>query len=115
MKFNFHKAFLVKLQSEDPTTENFLTTISNCECIDELNEVRKKIDQEIMQTRSNDKGGQNDQEIKQTLSSLLFVRKRIDMQLTHIIKMTMRQHNLQTSPKHARSNSNSQAASNSSV
>jgi hypothetical protein len=84
--------------------------ISNSESIDELVELRKKIDQEIIQTRSNDKGGQHDQEIKQALSSLFFVRKRIDMQITHIIKKTTR-HNLpQTaSPKSGRSNSQQQA------
>ena len=48
-----------KLQDQDPITENFLTSIAYCESIDELNELRIKIDHEIVHTRSNDKGGQN--------------------------------------------------------
>jgi hypothetical protein len=74
------------LQDHEIDTEHFLATINYSESIDELNELKMKIDQEILYTRSNDKGGQKDQEIKQTLSSLFYVRKRIEMQHAHLIK-----------------------------
>lgn len=47
-----------------------------------------------------------DQEIKQILSSLFFVRKRIDIQITHIIKsLNSRQNQSIGSPKLQRSSS----------
>jgi hypothetical protein len=42
-----------------PLTENFLTTINQCESLDELYELLLKIEEEILKTRSNDTGGQN--------------------------------------------------------
>lgn len=65
-------------------TEDFLIVLNHSDNIDELNEIKSKIDEEIQRTRSNDKGGQNDQEIKQQLSSLQFVRRRIDLNIANL-------------------------------
>jgi hypothetical protein len=44
-----------------------------------------KIDEEISKTRSCDKGGQDDQEIKLKLSSLQYVRRRIETCISNIL------------------------------
>lgn len=61
--------------------------------IEELNEIKLKIDEEIQRTRANDKGGQNDQEIKQRLSSLQFVRRRIDLNISNLSKKNFKSKN----------------------
>lgn len=47
-----------------------------------------KIDEEISKTRSYDKGGQDDQEIKLKLSSLQYVRRRIETCISSILANT---------------------------
>jgi hypothetical protein len=39
--------------------ENFLIVLNNSGNLNELNEVKSKINEEILRTRSNDTGGQN--------------------------------------------------------
>lgn len=74
-------------------TENFLLVLNNSESLDELNEVKLKIDEETQRTRSNDKGGQNDQEIKLRLSSLQYVKRRIEICISNLT------HNSTNKPK----------------
>jgi sorting nexin-13 len=42
-----------------PKTENFLVTLSYSDSLDELRELRNRIEDEILKTRSNDKGMMN--------------------------------------------------------
>ena len=69
-------------------TENFLIAISQTDSLDELKELRNKIDEEILKTRSFDKGGQNDQEIKLRLSSLQYLKRKIDSCILNIFKIS---------------------------
>lgn len=94
-----------------------MTTLNYCESLEELNELRIKLEEDISRTRSNDKGGQNgmipdfwthlniqtqdeeelyflniykDQEIKLRLSSLSFVKRRIDLRMASLVKSANR-------------------------
>ena len=49
----------IKSQKQEPSVENFMTTLNYCENLEELNELRIKLEEDISKTRSNDKGGQN--------------------------------------------------------
>ena len=69
-------------------TENFLIAISHTDSLDELKELRNKIDEEILKTRSFDKGGQNDQDIKLRLSSLQYLKRKIDSCILNIFKIS---------------------------
>jgi hypothetical protein len=80
-----NQTLLYWCQDQAPLTENFLTSINHCESLDELNELALKIDEEILKTRANDTGGQNDQEIKLKLSSLQFIKKRIEACLQSLV------------------------------
>lgn len=70
-----------------PKTENFLITFSNSDSLDELRELRNRIEDEILKTRSNDKGGQDDQEIKQRLSSLQYIKRKIESYILNLFKI----------------------------
>ena len=101
-----------------PKTENFLITLSHSESLDELREIRDKIDEEILNTRSYDKGkfkllfqiqnyyynihlnligGQNDQEIKQRLSSLQYIKRKIENYILNLFNINNKINS--TSPK----------------
>ncbi len=45
------------MENQPMTVDNFLTTINFTENIDELTEIKLKIDEEIAKTRAKDKGG----------------------------------------------------------
>jgi len=50
---------IIQLDKQPMLTENFLIALNNSDSLEELNEVKIKIEEEILRTRSNDKGGQN--------------------------------------------------------
>jgi hypothetical protein len=54
-----NQSILYLTQDQAPVTENFITAVNYSTSLEELNELRLKIDEEILRTRSNDKGGQN--------------------------------------------------------
>ena len=47
------------MDNQPMLTENFLIALNHSDNLEELNEVKLKIDEEILRTRSNDKGGQD--------------------------------------------------------
>lgn len=49
----------VKSQNQEHSVDNFMITLNYCESLEELNELRIKLEENISKTRSNDKGGQN--------------------------------------------------------
>jgi hypothetical protein len=97
--------------------ENFLTTINCTENIDELTEIKLKIDEEITKMRAKDKGGNNgvwfddgfrenwgdfiffnfnfnflkysDCEIKLQLSSFNYLKKRIEQNISNLKTTSM--------------------------
>ncbi|CAF0922022.1 unnamed protein product [Brachionus calyciflorus] len=81
-----NQTILYLSRNDVPSTENFITTINFCENLDELCELSFKIEREIALTRSNDIGGHDVNEIKLQLSSLTYLKRKIDAKVSNLIK-----------------------------
>lgn len=69
---------IVWLLSDVPvTSEHFLAVIEKCQDSNELAATKEAIEEEIRVQRSKDTGGKDDAEVKQQLSSLLYVHRLI--------------------------------------
>lgn len=66
------------------SSEVFLTVVRLTDNVDELSAVRERVSHEIAVQRSKDSGGEDDAEIKQQLSSLMFVLKTVDNRIRRL-------------------------------
>uniref|UniRef100_A0A915L443 PXA domain-containing protein n=1 Tax=Romanomermis culicivorax TaxID=13658 RepID=A0A915L443_ROMCU len=59
------------------TSDHFLAVVEKCQDLDELTAIKEAVEEEIRVQRSKDTGGKDDAEVKQQLSSLLYVHRLI--------------------------------------
>ncbi|XP_034255128.1 sorting nexin-13 [Thrips palmi] len=75
---------IIWLCRDMPTSDVFLTVLRVTDNLDELHATRELLEKEIAQVRSRDSGGEDDTWVKQQLSSLLYVRKVVDIRLARL-------------------------------